>query len=266
MNSATCIKTLSSSGLTTNGPVQSSSMGLMTRSTTSLSSLPPGEALVNDVALSATGNSLFSAAGDKVRIWDLRKFHSVGKLSGGHQAAVMCLATDPDPSSSDLVVTGSKDHYVKVFSVPDGRGGVVPPAANLDPPHYDGVESLALSGDVLFSASRDTCIKKWDLSTGELVRSVNNAHKDWICGLAFLPHPAGAGRILVSGCRAGHLKLWSADDDAVSPLGEMRAHNSTINALAATPDGTVFTGSNDGSIGLWRVRAAFDRSPDSESS
>ena len=45
------------------------------------------------VALSPSGLSLFSAAADKVRVWDLRKFHSIGKLSGGHQAAVMCLAT-----------------------------------------------------------------------------------------------------------------------------------------------------------------------------
>lgn len=38
----------------------------------------------------------------------------VGKLSGGHQAAVMCLALENYDSNSDLVVTGSKDHYIKV--------------------------------------------------------------------------------------------------------------------------------------------------------
>ncbi len=40
---------------------------------------------------------------------------------------------------------------------------------------------------IIISASRDTCIKKWDLRSGELVKSLNNAHKDWICGLSFLP-------------------------------------------------------------------------------
>ena len=44
-----------------------------------------GEAAINDIALTSSGYGLFSAAGDKVRIWDLRKFHSIGKLSGGHQ-------------------------------------------------------------------------------------------------------------------------------------------------------------------------------------
>jgi hypothetical protein len=41
---------------------------------------------------------------------------------------------------------------------------------NLNPPHYDGIQSLAIRGDVLFSGSRDMCIKKWDLSKPELIQ------------------------------------------------------------------------------------------------
>ena len=40
----------------------------------------------------------------------------MGKLSGGHQAAVMVIAVD-DTDTADgniCVVTGSKDHYIKV--------------------------------------------------------------------------------------------------------------------------------------------------------
>ena len=136
-----------------------------------------GEAAINDIALTSSGYGLFSAAGDKVRIWDLRKFHSIGKLSGGHQviqiqlrrmrtiifgicaynqitlyvyeniatfpqAAVMCLTTGQlnpggfgsggfsagscgesggsggefsgDSEPHNYVITGSKDHYIKV--------------------------------------------------------------------------------------------------------------------------------------------------------
>ena len=46
----------------------------------------------------------------------LVSFKAVGKLSGGHQAAVMVLAVD-DTDTADgniCVVTGSKDHYIKV--------------------------------------------------------------------------------------------------------------------------------------------------------
>jgi len=222
--------------------------------------MPPGETQINDICLTPSGYGLFSAAADKVRIWDLRKFHSIGKLSGGHQAAIMCLAIGPtELPGNNYVITGSKDHYIKVFEVPESKGGVIPPKMNLDPPHYDGIQCMTVSGDTLFSASRDTCIKKWNLRTEELVKSLNNAHKDWICGLSFLH----GENLVISGCRGGNIKLWSTESCAL--VGEMKAHNSTINTIT-TNNSHIFTASNDGHIGMWRLRQTFDKSPDSESS
>merc|ERR1719410_1249436 len=258
MSPSSCIKTLSSSGLTTNGPVVMPSTTTNTRTL----AMPTGETQINDICLTPSGYGLFSAAGDKVRLWDLRKFHSIGKLSGGHQAAIMCLAIGPSTAAMDqnYVITGSKDHYIKVFEVPENKGGVITPKVNLEPPHYDGIQCMAVSGDTLFSASRDTCIKKWNLKSQELVKSLNNAHKDWICGLTYLP----GGTLVVSGCRAGTIKLWSAE--SCNLIGEMKAHNSTINTIA-TNYSHIFTASNDGSIGMWRLRSNYDlNSPDSESS
>ncbi|CAL4097079.1 unnamed protein product, partial [Meganyctiphanes norvegica] len=106
-NPSKCVKTLSSSGLTTNGPTQIASHSRTLQ-------MPAGETQINDIALSNTTNILYSAGGNIVRIWDLRKHHSVGKLAGGHQAAVMCLAVDSTCPGQDTVATGSKDHYIKV--------------------------------------------------------------------------------------------------------------------------------------------------------
>ena len=63
MDPSSCIKTLSSSGLTTNGPVV-----INTASSTSSRSLalPPGETQINDIGLTPSGYGLFSAAADKV--------------------------------------------------------------------------------------------------------------------------------------------------------------------------------------------------------
>jgi hypothetical protein len=64
MDPSSCIKTLSSSGLTTNGAV------VVATSTTggrSLAPLPPGETQINDIGLTPSGYGLFSAAADKVR-------------------------------------------------------------------------------------------------------------------------------------------------------------------------------------------------------
>lgn len=85
----------------------------------------------------------------------------------------MCVTAWEGSSNTDFVATGSKDHYVKVFEVPS-TGGVVYPLLNLEPPHYDGVQALAVAQDALgadaelFSGSRDSGIKRWDLRNGEL--------------------------------------------------------------------------------------------------
>ncbi|XP_076067796.1 kinesin-like protein 31E [Oratosquilla oratoria] len=245
---AKCVKTLSSSGMTSNG-----SLSMMTPSRTL--QMPAGETQINDIALSENSSRLYSAAGNIVRVWDLRKHHSVGKLAGGHQAAVMCLAVDSATPGQDVVASGSKDHYIKVFDVSETNSGLVSPRLNLDPPHYDGIQSLAMYGDTLFSGSRDMCIKKWDLQRGELVQSLNNAHKDWVCGLCFTP----GGQIVLSGCRGGVIKMWSTESCQL--IGELRAHASPINSITTNAT-CIFTASNDCTIGMWRVRTSYDVSPE----
>lgn len=85
----------------------------------------------------------------------------------------MCVTAWEGPNNTDFVATGSKDHYVKVFEVPP-TGGIVSPLLHLEPPHYDGVQALVVSKNSLgadaelFSGSRDTGIKRWDLRNGEL--------------------------------------------------------------------------------------------------
>lgn len=41
------------------------------------------------------------------------RFQSTGKLTG-HQGPVMCLTVDRISNGQDLIITGSKDHYIKV--------------------------------------------------------------------------------------------------------------------------------------------------------
>lgn len=58
----------------------------------------------------------------------------------------------------------------QIFDVAEGAQGNVGPAHNFEPPHYDGIECLAVHGDILFSGSRDNGIKKWDLGQQELIQ------------------------------------------------------------------------------------------------
>uniref|UniRef100_A0A3P8V674 Kinesin-like protein KIF21B n=1 Tax=Cynoglossus semilaevis TaxID=244447 RepID=A0A3P8V674_CYNSE len=235
-DSAKCIRTLTSSGQVVSGDACA---GTTTRTIT----FAQGECQINQIALNPSGSVLYAAAGNTVRMWDLNRMQGMGKLTG-HIGSVICLTVGQSLLGKDQVITGSKDHYVKVFDVAEGTLGNVGPAHNFEPPHYDGIECLAVQGDVLFSGSRDNGIKKWDLEQQELTQQIPNAHKDWVCALAYVP-----GRpMLLSGCRAGVLKVWNVDN--FTPIGEVRGHDSPINAIC-TNSRQIFTASSDCRVKLW---------------
>uniref|UniRef100_A0A8C1W059 Kinesin family member 21A n=1 Tax=Cyprinus carpio TaxID=7962 RepID=A0A8C1W059_CYPCA len=106
-DSAKCIRTLTSSGLVNPGDTCAAS-------TNRTVTIPAGENQVNQIFLNPSGTVLYAAAGNSVRVWDLRRFVCTGKLMG-HLGPVMCLTVDQTGNGQDLVITGSKDHYIKVL-------------------------------------------------------------------------------------------------------------------------------------------------------
>ncbi|XP_014651342.1 PREDICTED: kinesin-like protein KIF21A [Ceratotherium simum simum] len=242
-DSAKCIRTLTSSGQVTIGDACSAS-------TSRTVAIPSGENQINQIALNPTGTFLYAASGNAVRMWDLKRFQSTGKLTG-HLGPVMCLTVDRISNGQDLIITGSKDHYIKMFDVTEGALGTVSPTHNFEPPHYDGIEALTIQGDNLFSGSRDNGIKKWDLAKKDLLQQVPNAHKDWVCALGVVPgHP-----VLLSGCRGGILKLWNVD--TFVPVGEMKGHDSPINAICVNST-HIFTAADDRTVRIWKARNLQD--------
>uniref|UniRef100_A0A4X1SLZ1 Kinesin motor domain-containing protein n=1 Tax=Sus scrofa TaxID=9823 RepID=A0A4X1SLZ1_PIG len=238
-DAAKCIRTLTSSGQVVSGDACAAAS---TRTITSAQ----GEHQINQIALSPSGTMLYAASGNAVRIWELSRFQPIGKLTG-HIGPVMCLTVTQTASQHDLVVTGSKDHYVKMFELGECVTGTISPTHNFEPPHYDGIECLAIQGDILFSGSRDNGIKKWDLEQQELMQQIPTAHKDWVCALAFVP-----GRpMLLSACRAGVIKVWNVDN--FTPIGEIKGHDSPINAIC-TNARHIFTASSDLTVKFWSAR------------
>ncbi|KPP73034.1 hypothetical protein Z043_107912 [Scleropages formosus] len=226
-DSTKCVRTLTSSGQVVSGDVCA---GTTTRTITTAQ----GEYQINQIALNPAGSVLYAAAGNTVRTWDLNRMQAAGKLTG-HIGSVMCLTVAQS-----------------VFDVAEGMLGNIGPAHNFEPPHYDGIECLATQGEVLFSGSRDNGIKKWDLEQQELIQQIPNAHKDWVCALAYVP-----GRpMLLSACRGGMLKVWNVDN--FTPLGEIKGHDSPINAIC-TNSKHIFTASSDMSVKIWLTKVGKKR-------
>ncbi|TNN55171.1 Kinesin-like protein KIF21A [Liparis tanakae] len=243
-DSAKCIRTLTSSGQVGSGDICSSVRSL---------SIPPGESQINQIALNTSGSFLYAAAGNAVRMWDLRKFVSTGKLTG-HLGPVMCLTVDKLGHGQDVVLTGSKDHHIKMFEVAEGAQGSIGSSQTFDPVHQDGVESLAVNGDVFYSGSRDYHIKKWDLGSKRLLQSVST-QTDWVSALGVMPGQWSGSPVLLGGCRGGLLRLWHAD--SLAPLGEVRGHDSPINGLA-TNGSQLFTASDDRTVKIWEAKGSLE--------
>ncbi|XP_072309352.1 kinesin-like protein KIF21A isoform X2 [Eucyclogobius newberryi] len=239
-DSAKCIRTLTSSGQVTSGDGCASGRSL---------SIPPGESQINQIALSPSGTFLYAAAANAVRMWDLRKFASTGKLTG-HLGPVMCLTVDKLGNGQDVVLTGSKDHHIKMFEVAEGAQGSVASGHTFEPSHRDAVEALTVGGDTLYSSSRDHTLHKWDMSRKRLLQSASGP-SDWAGALGLVP----GARVLLSGCRGGLLRLWHAD--SLAPLGELQGHDSPINGLT-TNSSQVFTASDDRTVRIWEAKGFLE--------
>lgn len=182
-------------------------------------------------------------------MWDLRKFVSTGKLTG-HLGPVTCLTVEKLGNGQDIVLTGSKDHHIKMFEVAEGAQGSITSSHTFDPAHQDGVESLSVHGDIFYSSSRDHCIKKWDLASKQLLQSVS-AQADWVSVLGVVP----GSSVLLSGCRGGLLRLWHTD--SLAPLGEVQGHDSPINGLASNSS-QLFTASDDRTVKIWEAKGSLE--------
>ncbi|MGH0175270.1 UNVERIFIED_CONTAM: hypothetical protein FKN15_070001, partial [Acipenser sinensis] len=110
--------------------------------------------------------------------------------------------------------------------------------------HSKPVLCLDATDELLFTGSKGELFQRLSPLEGQ---QIPNAHKDWVSALAYVP-----GRpMLLSGCRGGMLKVWNVDN--FTPIGEIKGHDSPINAIC-TNSKQIFTASSDLSVKIWRAR------------
>ncbi|CAL8385654.1 unnamed protein product [Gadus morhua 'NCC'] len=240
-DSAKCIQTLTSSG-----QVSSGDGGAALRT----AGIPPGENQISQVALNPAATFLYAAAGNAVRMWDLRKFVSTGKLTG-HLGPVGCLTVDQLGLGQDLVLTGSKDHHIKIFEVAEGAQGSITSCMTFEPKHQDSVEALVVHGDTFYSSSRDLSIKRWDLSSKKQLQQCVSSPGDWASALSLVP----GSPVVVGGCRGGLLRLWHAE--TLTPLGDLQGHDFPINSMT-TNSSQLFTASDDRTVKVWQAKGHLE--------
>ena len=157
--------------------------------------------------------------------------------------------------------------------LPSGRKRAQRLSYLLDPPgaahagHAQGLNSLAAAneGALLFTASRDTTIRRWAVGAAASAsrpptlscQAVLEGHADWVTSLALLT--PGPRQLLLSGGCDGAVALWAVppDSDAdprtpQAPLASFQRHGDYITSLSAAPGADCFASAGlGGELLLW---------------
>ena len=208
---------------------------------------------ISDMMLSDDPNLMYLTTEKTLRIYDLRKnvqvasYHARSKL---HQVHAIQGASVAMTSMNNITVLDNATDMASLEEVTPHK---------LSPPHYDKVLSMASAGSYLFSGSRDYSIKRWDqnVSNGEwtLGNSITSAHATYVSAMASLDD----GQNLISGSVKGALKVW--DIDTCKLIGEVSAHEASVNAIAAAGN-QVFTASSDKTVKVWTYDGSRRNSKD----
>ena len=206
-------------------------------SVTSLAVWPDGSRLV-----AGHGDSIDMENQWAVTMWSLQangKGAQLQHVFKGHTSSVWSVAV-----RGDLIVSGSDDNTVKVWSVSQNQ------VKHTLTGHTDSVYGVALHGDTVISASWDCTWRLWDVDSGQLkaTHQVDSTH-DGLTSLAVTGNRvvlgAGSGAILVCSLSTGKL------------LQEVpNAHSYWVRGLAIHGS-TVVSASSDKTVKAWKVRVCW---------
>jgi len=183
-------------------------------------------------------STIYSASDDKtVRIWDMSTSQEVSCIKA-HKDYIRCGCISP--VSENLFLTGSYDHYVKLWDAREGKAVV---SMN----HGLPVESVIMfrTGGVCYSAGGNY-IKVWDILGGGRVLHQFSNHQKTITCLAM----DGQHTRLLSGSLDRHVKVYDMQDCSVVANLD---YPSPILSLGLSPAGShLVAGMSDGAISIRR--------------
>ena len=174
-----------------------------------------------------------------------------------HESDILCCAWILD----EFFATGSRDNQIKIWKLGQDEVTCLETLYG----HKSGVLSMVFSFEmkVLFSAGRDSTIKKWDMSslypsvigrrdddgsiTCNLMANLDG-HRGDVVTLSVISD----GQILFSGARDNTIKVW--DTVLGRELRMIGGHTADVRRFAFFEDDTfMYSCSLDGTIKLWRV-------------
>ena len=157
--------------------------------------------------------------------------------------SVECIAVSP--SGALLVVGGSKGSITTW-----GIDSVPPRFIGITKGHTERVTALRFSSDsLLVTASEDTTVKTWDVSTNSLQQAFVGHDGPVIC------LDVGEDNLVVSGSQDSTVRLW--DTRSPSSVATLSFHKGAVRSVEATHlcgAPVILSSSEDGTAMLWDLR------------
>ncbi|KAI5637256.1 WD domain, g-beta repeat domain-containing protein [Phthorimaea operculella] len=213
---------------------------------------------VSSVAFAPSGDIVYSASRDKtIKAWEvatgrhrvLRQPRQDYQGVGGRQWVCDIVTTTHDDNvssvafslSGDIVYSASRDKTIKAWE----ETSCTPPAATrpsrrgrspwvcetVTTTHDDNVSSgaFSLSGDIVYSASRDKTIKAWEVATGYCIKTYKG-HREWVR----MVRVSADGTLLASCSNDQTVRVWNADTNECKM--ELREHEHVVECVSWAPE------------------------------
>ncbi|KAL3480884.1 nuclear distribution protein nudF [Aspergillus californicus] len=224
---------------------------------------------INCIAFHPTFTSIASGSDDcTIKIWDW-ELGELERTLKGHTRAVRDIDYGGPPSDV-LLASCSSDLLIKLWKPGDDYKNIRTLQGH---DHIVSAVRFVPSSNFLVSASRDTDIRVWDVTTGFCVKTING-HADWVRDICI----SSDGKFLLSSGHDMTARLWDISTISNPELKRTFVGHENFNeccAIApstsfpflaplaglskrASPEGADFlaTGSRDNTIKLWYARGA----------
>jgi WD40 repeat protein len=165
---------------------------------------------------------------------------------GAHENQLRAIAFCPEPTQSNLLISGGDDHTIKIWdTVSNGK------LQKTIQGYTNRIWSTAFStcGKRLVSGCEDNRIRVWNVQTKQCIQTLQK-HTDWVWSVVFSPD----GKKIASASEDNTIYLWNLKDDkwvcdADNPLTK---HTDRVRVVAFSPDSKkLVSGGNDHQVIVW---------------
>ncbi|WP_299461082.1 c-type cytochrome domain-containing protein [uncultured Gimesia sp.] len=212
---------------------------------------------IKAVAFSEDGKQVVTGDdSQKVRLWNVATGKELDTLAG-HTAAVSSVAY----LSATAVVSGSADKTVLIQSIQPVWSLIAQLGADATDPMKVGASPISnralcldFSPDGKLLAvgggdpSRSGEIMLWDVATGKVVRTFENAHSDTVLGLRFSP----TGKSLLSGAADKFVKIFDVATGKFVKSFEGHTHH-VLDVAWKADESTIVSSGADNVIKVWNI-------------